>query len=317
MPNPNYGRQRPALFWPFLLIGVGVILLLSNLNILPGNAFAIIWRFWPLLLVVIGLDLLLGRRSALGSIISSLVALIMFGGVLALVVFADQVPFLQDLEIGQLKQEALDVPLGEFDSATINIDWPSGPAFLYPLSDSSNLLEGQINYHGDLIFEQNADGRHLEVELDSRTPGFYVPASDSSEQDRSWRIGLHPAVELDLILDAGSGSSEYDLRELNIESFEVDAGSGSMIITLPARGQPTGQIDGGSGNIVLILPEQMAAQIQLDGGSGAFRASSRFSRSDAGDEDDDETVWQTADFSRADHQLMLTIDQGSGSISIE
>ena len=316
MPNANFKRQRPSLFWPFLLIGVGVILLLSNLNILPGNAFAIIWRFWPLLLVVIGLDLLLGRRSTLGSIISSLVALIMLGGVLALVVFADQVPFLQDLEIGQLKHETLDVPWGDYDSATINIDWTSGPAFLYALSDSNNLLEGQINYHGDLIFDQNAEGQQLEVVIDSRTSGFFVPTSESSDQDRSWRIGLHPNVPLNLILDAGSGSGDYDFSQLEIEAFDVDAGSGSLTITLPQQGRLTGRIDGGSGNIVLTLPDQMAAQIQIAGGSGTFGASPRFRRSE-GTDNDDQDIWQTADFGQTDNQIILTIDQGSGSISIE
>ena len=40
---------------PILLIIVGVILLLSNLNILPlGDLKALLRQWWPLLLIIIG-----------------------------------------------------------------------------------------------------------------------------------------------------------------------------------------------------------------------------------------------------------------------
>jgi hypothetical protein len=46
------------LFWPLLLILFGVLLLLDNLNLLPGNAWGYLW---PLVLIFFGLNLLLGR----------------------------------------------------------------------------------------------------------------------------------------------------------------------------------------------------------------------------------------------------------------
>ena len=51
-------RRMGPVFWPILLIAVGVIFLLSNLGVLPFDASQI-WRLWPLILVVIGLDVLL------------------------------------------------------------------------------------------------------------------------------------------------------------------------------------------------------------------------------------------------------------------
>ena len=51
-------RRIGPIFWPILLIAVGVLFLLSNLGWLPFNPWEL-WRFWPLILVVIGLDILL------------------------------------------------------------------------------------------------------------------------------------------------------------------------------------------------------------------------------------------------------------------
>jgi hypothetical protein len=51
-------RRMGPIFWPILLIAVGVIFLLSNLGVLPFDAWQL-WRLWPLILVVIGLDVLL------------------------------------------------------------------------------------------------------------------------------------------------------------------------------------------------------------------------------------------------------------------
>jgi hypothetical protein len=49
------------LFWPLILIAAGVLLLLDNLNLLPGSAWG--W-IWPLALIALGVSVLLGGRAA-------------------------------------------------------------------------------------------------------------------------------------------------------------------------------------------------------------------------------------------------------------
>jgi hypothetical protein len=314
----NASRGRPSLFWPLLLIGIGVILLLSNLGILPADSFNILWRFWPLVLVIIGLDILLGRRSAVGSIISSILVLALLGGVVAFVLFARNIPgFISEFGSSELHQEFISTPLEDFDSATVKIDWTSGPAKLYALSDSNNLLEGDIKYFGNLFFNVEPAGDHVEVDLDTRIEGFFFPHPGDDGRNRSWQIGLNPAIRLDLILDAGSGRGEYDLSRLNIESFNIDAGSGPLTITLPETGRIEGIIDGGSGPITLILPNSLEAQVTLGSGSGSFDPSSRFSKIRTGRDDEDVAVWVTDDFQGADNSIDLEIDPGSGPILIE
>lgn len=57
------GRKADrSIFFPLLIIFVGIILLLSNLNFLPGNGWDILIRFWPIFFVFGGVDDLLNLK---------------------------------------------------------------------------------------------------------------------------------------------------------------------------------------------------------------------------------------------------------------
>ncbi|MBI4770580.1 MAG: hypothetical protein HY784_09290 [Chloroflexi bacterium] len=52
--------MRSNTFWPIILILAGVLFLLSNLNLLPGNA----WDWvWPAFLILLGVNILFRRRG--------------------------------------------------------------------------------------------------------------------------------------------------------------------------------------------------------------------------------------------------------------
>jgi hypothetical protein len=60
-------RRRPSLFWPVLLIAIGIILLLDNLNMLPGDIWDNLLRLWPVLLIALGLDSIWRRQGVAGA----------------------------------------------------------------------------------------------------------------------------------------------------------------------------------------------------------------------------------------------------------
>src|SRR5512140_2756259 len=49
-------HRRFSIFWPFLLIALGVVLLVQNTGIAPQASGYDLLRLWPLLLIVGGLD---------------------------------------------------------------------------------------------------------------------------------------------------------------------------------------------------------------------------------------------------------------------
>jgi hypothetical protein len=86
-PGRSHHRS-PSFFWSLVLVGAGVLLLVSNLGFVPWESWNLVWRLWPLLLIGLGIELLIGRRSTLGAIVSGVLVLCLIGGAIVLVFFA-------------------------------------------------------------------------------------------------------------------------------------------------------------------------------------------------------------------------------------
>jgi hypothetical protein len=62
-------HYRGSLFFPFLLIVIGLLLLLDNLNALPGDIWSTIFNLWPLILVGMGIDGLWRREGVVTAVL--------------------------------------------------------------------------------------------------------------------------------------------------------------------------------------------------------------------------------------------------------
>ena len=236
-----------------MLIGAGILLLLSNLGYLPWQSWNLLWRLWPVLLIALGVDVLIGRRSMIGALFSGLLILLLIGGAVGLVLLAPSIPALSSLtQPIALHTEHVEHPLADVERATVRIDWTSAPGYLSTLDDSPNLIEADVTYRGELIFDVDVRGEWADVRLDSRFTGPWIGPFDFDRpiQDR-WVVGLSPNVPLDLTLDAGSGSCDFDLTSLEISDLTLDVGSGAVDLALPTRSTFEVSVDGGSGSLII------------------------------------------------------------------
>lgn len=60
-------RRRGSIFWPLLLVVIGVLLLFGNLGILTEGTWNVLWNYWPILLVLMGLDGIYRNEGLVGS----------------------------------------------------------------------------------------------------------------------------------------------------------------------------------------------------------------------------------------------------------
>src|SRR6267378_6666447 len=59
---------RRGLFWPLLLITIGLVFLLVNFGFIPGVTALSLFHLWPLLLILAGVDIAIGRRWPLAAL---------------------------------------------------------------------------------------------------------------------------------------------------------------------------------------------------------------------------------------------------------
>ncbi|MEN4010511.1 MAG: DUF5668 domain-containing protein [Bellilinea sp.] len=322
-------RRYRSLFWPILLIGVGVIWLLGNLGIIPAANFAVLASLWPVILIIIGLDVLFARSSPL---IGALIGLLAIGGVIVVLIAG---PALGLPNASVLRHEAIREPLGEAVRAELTLNLSSQPARIYALNQSnSNLLEGEIDFFGDLRFSSSGSAlRKIHLERFNAAPSVMFSVDPTAR----WEIGLTPTIPLDLNINSASGSVELNFSALQLSALYLDQGSGSLNLTLPSTLDPyIATVKGGSGSLRIQLPQQGPLTLRLDGGSGSININSlrqsaiRLEIRDGGSGSvnvpnwmqrisgqDKEGVWESADYQTAANSILIICDDlGSGSFNL-
>jgi hypothetical protein len=322
-----------SLFWPVILIGIGLLLLLANLGLLPELSLAYLLRFWPLILIVIGLDMLIGRRSALIGGLIGLAAV----GLVALGLLFGQSLGIQPTQQG--KTEQFQTPVGQATAADINLDLSIQPVELRALPASSDqLLDASIGHYGEMDFKVSGAERKSVLLAQSSISITGDLSWIGADNSLRWEIGLTPAVPLDLSINASTGSSTLDLSGLNLTSFKLDASTGSCNLTLPASAAayegsiesstgsmnislPAGtnltlHIDGSTGSLNFSLPANAALRVEVrNSGTGSVNLPSNLAKLSG--EEKKEGVWESAGFAQANARITLIFDDlSTGSLNI-
>jgi len=275
------GRRRPyrSLFWPIVFIGVGIVWLLLNLGIIESVN---VWGFlhlWPLLLIFIGLDVLFGRRwPALGAV----VGLAAVGVVIFLLVVGSPLGWFDsgprwiiDTGEGGWTFDQPDIQTAHFEeavndatSAEVNLNVSFWPVEVSPLpAGSDNLVEADIAYFGEAIFDVSGESsRSVTVGMDE------VRVRSNLEfdyGDYTWNIGLSPDVPVDLQVNGGMGSGDFDLRGLQLEDLAINGAMGEITLFLPATGSGyDAEINTGMGSVDVSVDEGAEVALGINGGLG-------------------------------------------------
>ena len=344
-------RRFPNLFWPITLIGLGVVFLLTNLDIIDPVRVDVLWRMWPVFLVLVGVNLLFGRRSWVSSVLSALLAL----AVVAFLIFAPQV--LDVLPEADMVTESFSEEVDGASSATVTLDFDRGDLKVELLEGSSNLFEAEVTHNEEVDFRTSgSSNRTVRMELENLGApdfGFMLP-----DQRITADVGLAGDVPLDLQVEIGSGSADLFLTGLELTSLEAASGSGGIEAFLPAGDFPVKlsagsgsldvetaanseldlnanvgsgritltlaegssgrvELDSGSGGIRVYIPEGMAVRVDASTGSGSVNVPGGFVRVSGGDNlVGDSGTWESPDFDDADEQVFIDVEVGSGSVRV-
>jgi len=328
----DVNKKRVSLFWPVILIGAGVILLLRNLGYLPAFNWSILLKLWPLVLVVIGLDLLFGYKAPWA------------GGLIGLLTVAAAVTFLlYSPALGVkapegIKTEVVSSPLENTTSVKYYLDTSYAPVTINALSGSTDLVSATIVHRGQVNFDVKGGADKI-VTLSTTTEADTWLSFDLGLGGQKWDIGLNPDVQTTIDLLGGSGALDLDLEGIALEALRADLGSGASKILLPSSQKlyeveiesGSGSVDlnlaeksdinltlsSGSGAVSVSIPSTSGVRIEvLDDGSGALQVPNVFIAST--DSTDDQGSWQSANYETAVNTINIrVIDRGSGSLQFK
>lgn len=334
-------RSSRSVLGPILLIAVGVLFLLDNLNVLPPLNWTAALRFWPVLLIFLGLNVLVVQaRPPLGTTLSFLLALAaaaVFGYLLLQGAPERALGRLGlDASAPDLRQQTFDVGLDGATSASIDLNLGRFPTDIAPLAAGDDrLMAGVIATYGNVDVQPRRDAAgRVAVEFGEEGGGaWFLDPRTWIDQSGQWTIGLNPDVPTDLRVDAGNAAATAALEALTLTSLTLDAGNGgvtaalppgdydialdggngSLTVTLPDDGVQELRLDGGNGGVTLLLPEGVAARIEYNEGNGNVNVDDRFERVSG---DGDEGVYETAGYDAAAGRILMHIDTGNGRATV-
>jgi Domain of unknown function (DUF5668) len=290
------------LFWPAVLILIGVIALLINSGAVSPDRLYRLGDLWPLILIVIGLEILARRalHGAMSDLAAVLVILVAAGGAVAYVAFGPAIPGgtrTLDLSetVGSLTQANLHVDAG---AVTMTVDGTSAlGADLYRTHIEYSGSKPDVTLDrstGDVQISQNNDfgffgGRHLVI-----------------------NIQLNSAVSWGFGVNTGSASDTFNIASLKVGSIDLNTGASREDITL---GTPTGivpiNVNGGAVTVHLHRPSGTEASVHVSGAAANLVADGQQYHG-IGD-----LSWQSGGYGGASNAYQVEVSAGADNVTMD
>ena len=294
-------RVGAAPTWPFVLIGLGVLLLATNFGWLSWGALLSLGYLVPLAAIAVGADILLrGRYRLVLASATLVVAVVLLGGPSSTFGFAG---------LGPATTTPERVSQGLMGAERAEVALRTGVAELRVLGgDGANLLaEGTIRpLRGERVeraFALEGGVARFSLESEGRVVGF------TRTRAGLWELALSRAVPLALSVETGVGEALLDLTGLQLSRLEVDTGLGASTVILPSTGGYEARVSTGVGAATVRLPAELPVRITVSRGLGGVSIPDGFVR--------DGDVYTAAGFAAATERVELRLSSGVGLVEIE
>jgi hypothetical protein len=303
-------RPRRGVFWPLLLVAIGLIFLLQNFGFISGVSWLAIASLWPVLLILIGLDIAFARRWPLPTLAVE-VAVIAAG--LALVAYSPNLsPGVFVFGDGSGSGDTdVAVPRG---ASQLNLTLNGGATRSYHLSGGAEQLVEAHSTSPDLRLRGPSGTTRADVRLDQTSNGFFVPSGPGDVQ-----IRVASDVPTSLTINVGAGEFDVDLSDVRVTDARVNVGASSMRFVLPkASGDVAIRLNGGASNVVIVVPSGVEARIATTGGLLSLRSENTrlSSGGPVGGCVACGTSVETSGYGAAHDRVTLTISAGATSIVV-
>lgn len=244
-------RVRGSLLFPLVLIGAGVVLLLSNLGVIDADVWPELVRYWPVLVIALGIDILVSRPSfgaALGSLLFA--CLLLAAGAFLFHWFAPEAWITTTQTVSQR--------LAGATSADITLSCAECAISVDASADPSRLIEGTASMRRDERLEKRfqfeAGIATFALESEYRFP---LALSDTTDE-HAWALAVHPDVPIALSA-LTDGPITLDLEDARVTTIDVTAAHEACRITLPTSTDCEVSVSGRA--VTILVPDGVGVRI--------------------------------------------------------
>jgi len=311
------------LFWGIVLVSIGGLFILRNMNLLYFNWFAIA-QLWPVIIIILGISLL-PIKTAVRVFLSFLV-------VISSIVFVTSPKF---------RSYHSSSPFWHWKGDDFNFHWRDKDKSAKDSADEK--WDDQLlfeNYDKDIQFavldmdavagvftlKQNADylfrfnrsgeiGRYY-LRADNATNAVVLKLrmdteiKSASNIRNEAEIGLHPEPVWTFKIDAGASKIDFDLEPFKVDRFDIKGGATSLNLKLGDKSEKTDlRIDSGASSVVILIPENSGCQVRTN----TFLTG----KSLDGFIQNENNNYQTENFESATNKIFIRVDAALSSLKVE
>lgn len=318
------------IIWGVVLLFVGGVLLLDNLNVIEFY-WRNVWGFWPIFLIIGGVNMLLNRNgSQTGSMVSLAILIITLAFLFVkgqekpqgrgwLGFWKDKnvdIDWDQDNSDGDVKTEKLSfsesfVPADGSKNAILNLSGGGTSFKLHDVTDS--LFEASVNKKkGNFSLTKTSTDttNTLTFKMNDRSykgnKNNWTFNSGGNKVD----VRLNTAPQWTLNLTIGAGELDFDLTKYKIRTLNFDGGAADLKIRvgdlLPIADV---NIKTGVANVEIKVPQESGCRIKTNTGL-ASKDFKGFVKKDDG-------YYETPNYSTSKNKVFIKLDGGLSSFEVD
>ncbi|SFB94612.1 hypothetical protein SAMN05421747_102260 [Parapedobacter composti] len=310
--------NKEKLSWGLILLVVGAVLLLDNLDII-NFYWRSVFSMWPVILIVIGINLLMPKQG-IGNAVSVVVTI----AALAFVAYRGTFPphsnwwsFNYEEKSTEHREDGRRYEIASKGMFTHDYD-PSiavaklnikGGAVEYEIGGSvPQLFHAETSSAiGSHVLETNQSGDTMNLNFFMKSNKNGKWQLKGNENKANIRLNSNPVWHI--ALDMGAGSAEFDLTEYKVGSLRFNGGAASFEARL---GMPLEETivnaESGVASIAIEIPKAAACRIVVKSGLSS-KDFPGFSKQNDGS-------YVTDGYEQADQRFVINLHGGLSSFSV-
>jgi hypothetical protein len=293
-------KPRRGLFWPLLLIVIGLVFLLANFGLIAPISVLALASLWPLILILVGLDIAIGRRWPLAALAADVLVI---GAGLLLVATQPQVGLGLFTFGDGTGTGASSASVERSDAKTLALRLNAGASryTLHGADLGGAAVRAQSDREDLVLRDPTRTGDRLSVRIDQGV-GVRFGFVHSTSVDTMIASDLPTSLRI----DAGAGEFTLDLSNVKLTDAQVSVGAASLLLVSPT---PSGDVpitvSAGASSVVIEIPAGVEARVTNSGGITTTRYDNpRFSGS------------ETSGYASAKDRVTIKITSGAGSVVV-